>query len=72
MYGGNQHYGNNLSGGGPPPLPAKVPMGGSEARGQLGSRQGFNSVENGGDAWALLEEMKNIDLGSGRARRRGR
>jgi hypothetical protein len=47
---------------GPPPIPAKVPM-------------GMNGPPppqpSGADAWALLEEMKNIDLGSGRARRRG-
>ncbi|KAK2625058.1 hypothetical protein QTJ16_005427 [Diplocarpon rosae] len=47
---------------GPPPIPAKVPMG------IHGPPQAQSS---GGDAWALLEEMKNIDLGSGRARRRG-
>jgi hypothetical protein len=47
---------------GPPPIPAKVPM-------------GMNGPPppqpSGADAWALLEEMKSIDLGSGRARRRG-
>ncbi|PVH84545.1 hypothetical protein DL98DRAFT_558346 [Cadophora sp. DSE1049] len=46
----------------PPPIPAKVPM-------------GMNGPPppqpSGGDAWALLEEMKSIDLGHGRARRRG-
>lgn len=41
---------------GPPPIPAKIPNG---------------APPSGGDPWALLEEMKNIDLGSGRARRRG-
>ena len=47
---------------GPPPIPAKVPV----------NQQGppLHANANGGDAWALLEEMKNIDLGSGRARRR--
>lgn len=48
---------------GPPPIPAKIPM-------------GMNGPPppqpTGADAWALLEEMKNIDLGTGRARRRGR
>jgi hypothetical protein len=39
-----------------PPPPAKVPLG----------RSGEDN------AWALLEEMKSIDLGSGRARRRER
>ncbi|KAE8454063.1 hypothetical protein EG329_007841 [Mollisiaceae sp. DMI_Dod_QoI] len=43
---------------GPPPIPAKIP-------------NGAPPHQSGGDAWALLEEMKNIDLGSGRARRRG-
>jgi hypothetical protein len=46
---------------GPPPIPAKVPMGSAPPPPQSG----------GGDAWALLEEMKNIDLGGGRSRRRG-
>jgi hypothetical protein len=47
---------------GPPPIPAKVPM----------NMNGPPPPQPGGaDAWALLEEMKNIDLGSGRARRRG-
>jgi hypothetical protein len=45
-----------------PPIPAKVPM-------------LMNSAPppepGGGDPWALLEEMKSIDLGTGRARRRG-
>lgn len=47
---------------GPPPIPAKVPMG---MNGPPPPQPG------GGDAWALLEEMKSIDLGHGRARRRG-
>ena len=47
---------------GPPPIPAKLPM----------TMNGAPPPQPGGaDAWALLEEMKNIDLGSGRARRRG-
>ena len=46
---------------GPPPVPAKIPMG----------MNGPPPPPPGVDAWALLEEMKNIDLGSGRARRRG-
>ncbi|OBT60787.1 hypothetical protein VE03_09961 [Pseudogymnoascus sp. 23342-1-I1] len=45
----------------PPPVPGKVPIS-SGGGGQRGEPQ-----EN---AWALLEEMKSIDLGSGRARRR--
>lgn len=45
---------------GPPPLPAKIPTNGPPP-----------SHAGGADAWALLEEMKNIDLGTGRARRRG-
>jgi hypothetical protein len=61
-----QNYGSNpgyRGATGPPPIPAKIPM-------------GMNGPPppqpTGADAWALLEEMKNIDLGSGRARRRGR
>ncbi|KAM3075110.1 Contractile actomyosin ring interacting protein [Clarireedia jacksonii] len=65
----NYAYGSSPGGGGyrgpvGPPLPAKVPM----ALPAPGSRGG---APGGGDSWALLEEMKNIDLGSGRARRRG-
>jgi hypothetical protein len=48
---------------GPPPIPAKVPVG-------MGSGPP-PPQPGGGDAWALLEEMKNIDLGGGRSRRRG-
>lgn len=47
---------------GPPPVPAKIPVASHAPPPQ----------PNGADAWALLEEMKNIDLGNGRARRRGR
>ncbi|KAH7407608.1 C2 domain-containing protein [Cadophora sp. MPI-SDFR-AT-0126] len=58
-YGGSPGYRGTT---GPPPIPAKVPM-------------GMNGPPppqpSGGDAWALLEEMKSIDLGHGRARRRG-
>jgi hypothetical protein len=58
-YGGNSYRG---TAGAPPPIPAKVPM----------NMNGPPPIQpTGGDAWALLEEMKNIDLGSGRARRRG-
>ncbi|KAI9048568.1 hypothetical protein LZ554_007401 [Drepanopeziza brunnea f. sp. 'monogermtubi'] len=57
-YGGSSGY---RGAAGPPPIPGKVPVDGLH-----GSPQ-----PSGGDAWALLEEMKNIDLGSGRARRRG-
>jgi hypothetical protein len=45
---------------GPPPIPAKIPV----------SQHGPPPQGSGGDAWALLEEMKNIDLGSGRSRRK--
>lgn len=59
-----QSYGSSPgyrgSPGGPPP-PAKVPIGSYTQPPQA----------NGGDPWALLEEIKNIDLGTGRARRRG-
>ena len=60
------HYGSSpgyRSTAGPPPIPAKIPMGmgGAPPAPQPG----------GADAWALLEEMKNIDLGGGRSRRRG-
>lgn len=54
-------YGSGYRGGSGPPIPAKVPMN-SQPHPQSGG--------GGGDAWALMEEMKNIDLGSGRARRR--
>lgn len=54
------YRGQSRDGGVPPPVPGKVPIGGGGA--QRGEPQ-----EN---AWALLEEMKSIDLGSGRARRR--
>ena len=46
---------------GPPPIPAKIPV----------SPHAQSPHPNSPDAWALLEEMKNIDLGSGRARRKG-
>jgi hypothetical protein len=49
---------------GAPPIPAKVPVS------QPGTVPHSHVGGGGGDAWALLEEMKNIDLGSGRARRR--
>ena len=60
-----QNYGHSpgyRGGAGPPPIPAKIPMGMNGAP---------PPQPTGADAWALLEEMKNIDLGSGRARRRG-
>ena len=61
-----QHYGSSpgyRGTTGPPPIPAKIPM----------NMNGPPRPQpTGADAWALLEEMKNIDLGSGRARRRGR
>ncbi|CZT44117.1 related to calcineurin temperature suppressor Cts1 [Rhynchosporium secalis] len=58
-YGGSPGYRGSA---GPPPVPAKVPM---------GMNGHPPSQASGGDAWALLEEMKSIDLGHGRARRRG-
>jgi hypothetical protein len=51
---------NNVAG--PPPIPAKVPMNRDHGSAPL------PPAEN---AWALLEEMKTIDLGGGRSRRRG-
>lgn len=61
-----QNYGSSpgyRGAAGPPPIPAKIPM----------STNGPPPPQpTGADAWALLEEMKNIDLGSGRARRRER
>lgn len=63
-----QHYGSSpgyRGNAGPPPIPAKIPMG-------MGMNGPPPPQPTGADAWALLEEMKNIDLGSGRARRRGR
>jgi hypothetical protein len=62
QYGGSPDY---RGAAGPPPIPAKVPMNMHNINGPPPPQPG------GGDAWALLEEMKNIDLGSGRARRRG-
>lgn len=47
-----------------PPLPAKEPLGG-----QAGSHASGGVPQS--DAWTLLDEMRNIDLGSGRARRKG-
>lgn len=63
----NPHHGGSPGGGGGggyraaarPPIPAKVPMNMPQ------------QSAGGADAWALLEEMKSIDLGPGRARRRG-
>ena len=45
---------------GNPPIPAKIPM-----------NHGPPPPPPEENAWALLEEMKRIDLGTGRARRRG-
>jgi hypothetical protein len=58
--GGNQGGYARNSVAGPPPIPAKVPMNHGSAP--------LPPTEN---AWALLEEMKTIDLGGGRSRRRG-
>ena len=71
-WGGEGYGANGYSAGspgyrgqhGPPPVPGKVPIGGY---GQSGGEGRGEPREN---AWALLEEMKSIDLGSGRARRR--
>lgn len=60
--GGNQGGYARNSGAGPPPVPAKVPMNRDHGSAPL------PPTEN---AWALLEEMKTIDLGGGRSRRRG-
>ncbi|CAG8971490.1 hypothetical protein HYALB_00002074 [Hymenoscyphus albidus] len=58
-------YGAGYRGSAGPPIPAKVPIG------SMNSAPAQQNHSGSGDAWALLEEMKNIDLGSGRARRRG-
>jgi len=57
------HYGGSPSyrGSSGPPIPEKIPH----------NPHATQPPPNSADAWALLEEMKNIDLGSGRARRRG-
>lgn len=67
-YQSNENYASSYGGSpghrgsaGPPPIPGKIPMNDLHESPQPSGR----------DAWALLEEMKNIDLGSGRARRRG-
>jgi hypothetical protein len=61
-YNPSPNYGDSYRGSaGPPPIPAKVPM-----RMDSGVPQ-----HSGADAWTLLDEMKNIDLGNGRSRRRG-
>ena len=63
-YNSSPNYGGaNYRGTGPPPIPAKVPM-----RMDSGPPPQHAS---GADAWTLLDEMKNIDLGNGRSRRRG-
>jgi hypothetical protein len=57
--GGNYAgYGRSSVGAGPP-IPAKVPI-----------NHGPPPLPPTENAWALLEEMKSIDLGSGRARRK--
>jgi hypothetical protein len=62
-YNPSPSYGGSYRGSaGPPPIPAKVPV-----------RLDFDPPQvqsSGADAWTLLEEMKNIDLGNGRSRRR--
>lgn len=58
QYGSSPGYRGTAA---PPPIPAKIPVG----------PHAPPPHPNSADAWALLEEMKNIDLGNGRARRRG-
>lgn len=60
VYGSSPGYRGSV--GGAPPIPVKLPV----------SQQGPPPQAHAapGDTWALLEEMKSIDLGSGRARRR--
>ncbi|KAI1502848.1 hypothetical protein F5X99DRAFT_145721 [Biscogniauxia marginata] len=48
-----------------PPIPAKVPM----MSGGLGPS---HDDSRGSDEWALMHEMSQIDIGSGRSRRHGR
>lgn len=48
-----------------PPLPAKVPMSSGPP-----SRGGYPNGAVQNDPWALMDEMRNIDLGSGSSRRR--
>lgn len=62
-YGNAHGHRNSYGGGSGPPIPAKVPI-----QPQQHYSSGPPPAES---AWALLEEMKSIDLGSGRARRRG-
>lgn len=59
--GYDQVYDDDYSNNGPP-IPAKIPMQSYDVNGQT-------SEEN---AWALLEEMKSIDLGNGKGRRKNR
>lgn len=65
-YGGSPGLGRGFGNGPPippkgnPPIPAKIPM-----------NHGPPPPPPEENAWALLEEMKSIDLGTGRARRRG-
>lgn len=61
-YGSSPGYRGSVGSVGPPPVPAKIPVNMQGPPPQAGAQ--------GGDPWALLEEMKSIDLGSGRARRR--
>ncbi|KAG9248147.1 hypothetical protein BJ878DRAFT_489674 [Calycina marina] len=61
-YGGSPGYRGTS---GPPPVPDKIPHNPHNPHATPLPQPGSS------DAWALLEEMKNIDLGTGRARRRG-
>jgi hypothetical protein len=63
-YNPSPSYGGSYRGNaGPPTIPAKVPMRMDSGPPPL--------QYSGADAWTLLDEMKNIDLGNGRSRRRG-
>lgn len=60
-------YGS-YGGGGPPPIPAKIPL----MSGGLGPGSGSSGGRGGGDdEWALMQEMSRIDIGTARSRRHG-
>ncbi|KAL3424401.1 C2 domain-containing protein [Phlyctema vagabunda] len=63
-YGGSPIYRGASAG--PPSIPPKIPVNYSP-----GGYSPGGQAPTGNDPWTLLDEMKNIDLGSGRARRRG-
>lgn len=87
LYNGGGGNRGGYSSNAPPPIPAKIPISGggggySSSGYRGGADHGMPMMSgalpppdgsyggNGGD-WALMEEMKRIDLGSGRARRHG-